>query len=272
MDILVNTIDLIIKIVIVLVILGVVAYIIYTPYLAIINFIEKGQPRRTGNSKRSRRTKPINYNHLIITFESIISMLTKIAKSDGVISEPEADVIKDSITHFLSIAGGEGLNASEISKLRQLLVQAHNKAKIVNIPISTYARKLVNYDFYLKEQVIQQLIFMASIDGYTHLKESLIFNVGEALGFHPSQIRRYVNDILGFKQESPKNTNLYKILGSKSTDDNATIKKKYRALVKKYHPDFIQAKDHNESSVEFAKQKMQEINQAYDEIKKQREI
>ncbi len=267
-----DIIEIAIRVVVTLAIIGIVAYIIYTPYWAIMNFIDKVQPRRTRNSKGYRRTKTRNYNHLIITFESIIIMLTKIAKSDGVISEPEADVIKDSITHFLTIADGEGLNATEISKLRQLLVQAHNKAKITNHPISTYARKLVNYDFYLKDQVIKQLVFMASIDGYTHLKESLIFNAGETLGFHPSQIRRYINDILGFKQKSPKSTSSYEILGCKPTDDDTTIKKKYRELVKRYHPDFIQAKEHDESSVEFSKQKMQEINSAYDALKKQRGI
>lgn len=262
----------IIEVIIILTIIGIVAYIIYTPYLVIINFIEKSQPRRISRSKRHLRTKPHNYTHLSVTFESIISMLTKIAKSDGRISEPEADVIKDSITRFVSIAREEGLNRTKISKLRQLLVEAHHQAKIVDVPISTYARKLVHYDLNLKTQVIQQLIFMASIDGYTHLKESLIFNAGEALGFHHSTIRRYINDILGFKQESPKYPNLYDILGCKSTDNNSTIKKKYRELVKKYHPDFIQSNGQNEPSIEFAKQKMQEINHAYDEIKKQRRI
>jgi DnaJ like chaperone protein len=138
--------------------------------------------------------------------------------------------------------------------------------------MSSYAQKLVHYDFYLKKQVIQQLIFMASIDGYTHLKESLIFNAGKTLGFHHSQIRRYIDDVLGIKQEPPRDTNSYKILGCKSTDDNTAIKKKYRELVKKYHPDFIQSKGQDESFVEFAKQKMQEINNAYDAIKKERGI
>ncbi len=268
-----NTIDITVKIVIVFVILGVIAYIIYIPYFAIINLIEKAQPKRRKNSKIYRRTKPQSHTHFIIVFESIISMLTRIAKSDGVISELEADVIKDSITHFVSIARAEGLNTSQLSKLRKQLVQAHNKAKIVNTPISTYARSLVHHDLYMKEQVLQQLIFMASIDGYTKLKESLIFNAGEILGFHPTQIRRYINDMLGVKQEPPReDSNAYTTLGCKASDDNVTIKKKYRELVKKYHPDFIQSKGQNESSVEFAKHKMQEINSAYDEIKKQRDI
>ncbi len=74
------------------------------------------------------------------------------------------------------------------------------------------------------------------------------------------------------KQESRRNINLYEALGCRSTDDNATIKKRYKELVKKYHPDFMQSKNIDESSVEFAKQKVQEINQVYEKIKQQRGI
>ena len=274
MNIIMDIVDVIMQLIIVLALLGLVAIIIYAPYFAIMHFIEKPLRQRfIKKTKRYiRRTSP-NNTHLIIVFESIISMLTRIAKSDGVISELEADVIKDSITHFVSIARAEGLNTSQLLKLRKQLVQAHNKAKIVNTPIATYARQLVHYDFYMKEQVLQQLIFMASIDGYTKLKESLIFNAGEILGFHQTQIRRYINNILGVKQESPReDSNAYTTIGCKSSDDNTTIKKKYRELVKKYHPDFIQSKGQDESSVEFAKQKMQEINHAYNRIKRERGI
>ena len=53
-----------------------------------------------------------------------------------------------------------------------------------------------------------------------------------------------------------------------SLDERAEAKE----LVKKYHPDFIQSKDLDESFVDFAKQKMQEINHAYDRIKRERGI
>jgi len=62
----------------------------------------------------------------------------------------------------------------------------------------------------------------------------------------------------------------YKTLGCKSSDSNATIKKQYRLLIKKYHPDFIHSKGFDESIIEFAKQKLQEINSAYETIKKER--
>lgn len=59
----------------------------------------------------------------------------------------------------------------------------------------------------------------------------------------------------------------YRILGvSEDTDDDG-IKKAYRELVKKYHPDRYQ----NSPLASEANEKMKEINQAYDKILKERQ-
>lgn len=60
--------------------------------------------------------------------------------------------------------------------------------------------------------------------------------------------------------------NPYEILGIKPTDDDETIKKAYRELVKKYHPDRYR----DNPLADLAKEKLQEINQAYDTITKER--
>lgn len=56
----------------------------------------------------------------------------------------------------------------------------------------------------------------------------------------------------------------YKVLGVSRDADEETIKKAYRALVKKYHPDRYV----NTPMAEVASEKMKEINQAYDMITK----
>ncbi|MBO5407787.1 MAG: J domain-containing protein [Clostridia bacterium] len=58
----------------------------------------------------------------------------------------------------------------------------------------------------------------------------------------------------------------YKVLGVSPSDNDETIKKAYRELVKKYHPDRYQ----DNPLEDLAKEKLQEINQAYDQITRER--
>lgn len=60
--------------------------------------------------------------------------------------------------------------------------------------------------------------------------------------------------------------NPYEVLGVNQNADDETIKKAYRELVKKYHPDRYT----DNPLADLAKEKLQEINQAYDMITKER--
>jgi len=59
----------------------------------------------------------------------------------------------------------------------------------------------------------------------------------------------------------------YKVLGVPSTASDDEVKKAYRELVRKYHPDNY----HDNPLADLASEKMKEVNEAYDTINKMRE-
>jgi len=73
---------------------------------------------------------------------------------------------------------------------------------------------------------------------------------------------------------SNKNTldKYYSILKSTQNSTNMDIKRAYRELVRQYHPDSIQGKELPEDFMLFANERLKEINNAYDIIKKERGI
>ncbi len=64
----------------------------------------------------------------------------------------------------------------------------------------------------------------------------------------------------------------YEILESNPTDDSNTLKKNYRKLVKQHHPDIVAGQGASEDIIEQATKKLQEINEAYELIKKSKGI
>ena len=61
-------------------------------------------------------------------------------------------------------------------------------------------------------------------------------------------------------------TDPYKVLNVPSTATDEEIKKAYRDLARKYHPDNY----HDNPLADLAQEKMKEINEAYDTIQRQR--
>lgn len=67
---------------------------------------------------------------------------------------------------------------------------------------------------------------------------------------------------------SSKVDEYYKTLESTRGDSLESIKNNYRRLIKEYHYDSIASKDLPDEMVKFAQVKTQELNEAYNEIKK----
>jgi len=73
-----------------------------------------------------------------------------------------------------------------------------------------------------------------------------------------------------FRQPQSSLNKYYEVLESKPTDSMDEIKKNYRRLIREYHYDSIASKDLPEDMLKFAKQKTQDLNEAYGIIKEAR--
>ena len=73
-----------------------------------------------------------------------------------------------------------------------------------------------------------------------------------------------------FEQAQSSLDKYYEVLEVKPTDSMELIKKNYRKLVREYHYDSIASKNLPEDMLKFAKQKTQDLNEAYNIIKEAR--
>jgi len=194
----------------------------------------------------------------MIFFLATFSMLGKMAAADGKVSSEEIRAIEEFIDRNLRI------NASE----KQFAMRIVSTSAQSHEPFEKFAQQFYSL-FYRQPEMLQTmydiLYKVATADNSLTADEekildstTKIFNLRTSSGSTAATYRASSSD---------KN---YSTLECKKTDSNDTIKSAYKRLVKDYHPDTIASKGLPEEFTKFAAQKFTEINQAYEEIRKER--
>jgi len=199
-----------------------------------------------------------------------VALVAKVAKADGRVDALEADLISlmfDDISKVFP----------EPTKTRQILKDIFNAEKLRTDNTEQIAHAFAQS---LKRRKAQQIQFMgfliqlAFVDGEVSKSEDKILQtIAEALEFDPKLYHAIFDKFENMMQNmQPKVSldNAYALLGVSASDDMNKIKNVYRKLVRQYHPDIIMSQDKGESYMEEATAKMQELNQAYEMIKKAR--
>ncbi|MDC7221280.1 MAG: co-chaperone DjlA [Spirochaetales bacterium] len=220
-------------------------------------------------------------------FESIFSMLGKLASVDGAISASEERVVRE----FMS--GQLGLNPVS----QQSAMEYFNKASRDNTHDFAYwAQQL--YIHYRSRPAILELAYnlllqVAAADGKISDKEKALLETAAStfrLNQGNSRSYGYYSGNYGYNGGSRGSssggqsgsrqstggtggTALNAAYGSLGLTPNASddeVKKVYRKKVAEFHPDKIAAKGLPEEFTKFATEKFQEIQSSYDVIKKAR--
>jgi DnaJ like chaperone protein len=173
-------------------------------------------------------------------------------KADGSVKRSELDFVK---RYYITNFGAEH-GAQYIKMLGEILKQDFN-VQDVSVQIGRYM------DYSSKLLLIQYLFGVSLADGKSHPTEvSLIQAIS---GYMSISHQDYESVKAMFIKETDS---AYKILEVNASATNDEIKKAYRELAKKYHPDKV---THLGEDVKLAaEQKFTTLNAAYEAVKQER--
>ena len=184
---------------------------------------------------------------------NLLALASLVIKADGKVSQKELDFVR---AYFVSAYGKN--RANEVFKIFNQNFK--NKGISLN-KISNLFNLGLNYES--KLQVIHFLFGIAKADGSISQQE-----INKLLEFSNLFKLSYA-DFLSIKAMFIKEVdNDYKILEVGKSASDEEIKKSYRSLAKKHHPDKVQHL--GEAYVNAAQDKFQKIQKAYQNIKVKR--
>jgi DnaJ like chaperone protein len=181
---------------------------------------------------------------------SMMVLIAAVMKADGKVVQSELNYVKA----FLVNRFGSDSAKEALKMLKDLLKQ--------NIPVQGVCKQVrERLDYHSRLELLHLLYGVAQADGKIHDSEmKLLDQIGYYFGLSSADQQSIKNMFVQVTDSA------YKILGVTRNSSIDEIKKAYRALAVKYHPDKVSYL--GEDFRKDAEEKFQKINEAYEKIKK----
>jgi DnaJ like chaperone protein len=185
---------------------------------------------------------------------SLLVLVAAVMKADGKVVKSELDYVKQ---FFIRQFGQE--SAREALLMLKDIVKQEIPVRDVCVQISR------NMDYSSRLQLLHLLFNVSLADTTIHLSEiEIIERISGYLGVASSDFLSIKNMFI------PETDSSYKILEIEPSSSNDDVKKAYRRMAVKYHPDKV-----SHLGDEFrktAEEKFKKVNEAYEKIKKERNL
>ena len=222
---------------------------------ALLGFFVGGAIERLYNPSSSWiKVRTQNLNPEIFQL-NLLALAATIIKADGIVKKQELQFVRN---FFISNYGPQ--------KARTIFEKFNEEIKKDKQNISDLTEIFIKQAQYeTRLQILHFLFGVANADGVVSQTElNKVEQISAALGIRQSDMQSikamFIKDI----------DNAYTILEiiSSATDDE--VKKAYRTMAKKYHPDKLRSKD--PALIKGAKEKFQKVQEAYEVIQKERNL
>jgi len=183
---------------------------------------------------------------------AMLSLFAYITKSDQTVRSSEIQYVKNYLVEKFGRRNAQDL----LYLYREILRKTFNIRDVT-------AQIKAHMDYYARMELVHVLFGIAGADGNYHkLELEAIQTVADGLGIHPNDYQTIKAIFIGQANQS------YAILGVSPEDDTETIKKIYRDLATKYHPDKVV--NLGPEIQKLAEEKFKSINEAYQNIRRER--
>jgi len=217
------------------------------------------------------RDIPLTYDQIAKSELGLfVALAAKVAKADGRVDTLEAELVGNMFSDISALF-------PDPQATRALLKEVFSREKEQRdnlIPVASALNRRIGRDRHKRHMMMAFLVSLAYVDGHlSREEEQMLREIAALLQFLPAEIETLLRHVAGTNRNATSHQSLeaaYALLGASSQDDAATLKKRYRALVREHHPDIVKAQGKSDDYVEEATRKVQEINAAYETLKKAR--
>lgn len=199
-----------------------------------------------------------------------VALSAKVAKADGRVDELEAELISNMFRDISALF-------PDPEATKKVLKEIFDEEKDAPHNLDLVAQalyKVLRNDPHKRQKMVEFLVNLTYIDGtLSQSEEEMLRRITYHLGFSEQDLNTMMERFGSHHKNSIKESSIdqaYTILGINPSVSDDEVKKAYRALVRQFHPDIIKSQGASDEYLKEATEKVQEINAAYEMIKKSR--
>ncbi len=230
--------------------LAIIIYLIFRSFFTAVSQDPTQQRTTSSHTYTYGQSRRSNF------ITALLVLIAEVMKADGSVKKVELDYVKSELIRLVGIEEAR----LAVLQLRDILKQPQNIYTVMNTV-------RINVDYDSRLAILHILYGIAKADGVVSPEErNLIRTIGLGIGLSEQD----TESIMSTFTASNNIDDAYKVLEISPSATDEEVKKAYRTMAMKYHPDRVASL--GPEIAKNAEVKFKQVQEAYEKIKSQRNI